>query len=181
MYVIDEEGISRRVGVRERLTQEQLRQHVNRRASRWREKNKEKHSEYMKRYAKAYVVSPEKKKEYARRQAAAIRADPVRYARMKEKWRLKSAKRRGPSKRPTRIAEYKKKRRRGKLWDQWKARQLELQDWRCAHCKGDLKKLGFQVDHIVPRFAGGGDEETNLWMMCPRCNRTKHYHRTYLL
>lgn len=30
-----------------------------------------------------------------------------------------------------------------------------------------------EIDHIVPEAVGGTDEEDNLWLACPRCNRYK--------
>lgn len=30
-----------------------------------------------------------------------------------------------------------------------------------------------QVEHVVPLSRGGTDEEINLWLSCPRCNRYK--------
>jgi hypothetical protein len=30
-----------------------------------------------------------------------------------------------------------------------------------------------EIDHIIPVAEGGSDEETNLWLACPICNRHK--------
>ena len=30
-----------------------------------------------------------------------------------------------------------------------------------------------EVEHIIPRAKGGGDDESNLWLSCPICNRYK--------
>ncbi len=30
-----------------------------------------------------------------------------------------------------------------------------------------------EIEHIVPRAKGGTDDETNLWLACPLCNRAK--------
>lgn len=40
----------------------------------------------------------------------------------------------------------------------------------CQHC-GARRDL--EVDHIVPRCRGGGDERANLQTLCGRCNRAK--------
>jgi hypothetical protein len=32
------------------------------------------------------------------------------------------------------------------------------------------------IDHIIPKAAGGTDDETNLWLACPRCNIYKDIH-----
>ena len=30
-----------------------------------------------------------------------------------------------------------------------------------------------EIEHLVPRALGGGDEESNLWLSCGLCNRYK--------
>lgn len=30
-----------------------------------------------------------------------------------------------------------------------------------------------EIEHIVPRSKGGSDDERNLWLACPLCNRAK--------
>lgn len=30
-----------------------------------------------------------------------------------------------------------------------------------------------EIEHIVPRAKGGSDDEDNLWLACPLCNRAK--------
>lgn len=30
-----------------------------------------------------------------------------------------------------------------------------------------------EIEHIIPTAKGGGDEESNLWLACPICNRHK--------
>ncbi len=55
---------------------------------------------------------------------------------------------------------------------------LEKYGGRCAYCgrtltagrKGDT---AFQVDHLHPRYLGGGDELDNLVPACQLCNRYK--------
>ena len=46
---------------------------------------------------------------------------------------------------------------------------------RCGYCLAPqslvLGKL--EIDHIFPLARGGTDEETNLWLACPRCNEHK--------
>ncbi len=44
-------------------------------------------------------------------------------------------------------------------------------DNHCAYCGVELGK--FQVDHIVPKYAGGSDEIANLNPACCRCNNRK--------
>ena len=46
---------------------------------------------------------------------------------------------------------------------------------RCAYCHSPLFLFpaAKQLDHIVPRSAGGGDDESNLCLCCPACNGHK--------
>ena len=47
---------------------------------------------------------------------------------------------------------------------------------RCEYCKlpQELSPwYTFNVEHVLPRQHGGGDEPTNLALACPRCNRLK--------
>jgi hypothetical protein len=45
----------------------------------------------------------------------------------------------------------------------------------CAYCRTpeDLTVATFEVEHIVPRSAGGETELNNLCLACPTCNRCK--------
>lgn len=46
---------------------------------------------------------------------------------------------------------------------------------RCAYCHSPQALMGveFEVDHIVPRSAGGQTTLDNLCLSCPNCNRAK--------
>lgn len=46
---------------------------------------------------------------------------------------------------------------------------------RCAYCQTaeDLTATHFEVEHIVPRAAGGETVFANLCLACPMCNRFK--------
>lgn len=48
------------------------------------------------------------------------------------------------------------------------------QRWRCACCKTNLKKVGHHVDHIHPIAAGGGNDKSNLQLLCAPCNQSKN-------
>lgn len=43
----------------------------------------------------------------------------------------------------------------------------------CACCRSRIKN-GFHIDHITPLSAGGGNEITNIQLLCPSCNMKKH-------
>jgi hypothetical protein len=46
---------------------------------------------------------------------------------------------------------------------------------RCGYCLSPqrLVMARLEVEHIIPRARGGTDEESNLWLSCPLCNRAK--------
>lgn len=43
----------------------------------------------------------------------------------------------------------------------------------CKGCDGHFAYKQFEVDHIVPRASGGGDELDNLQLLCRQCNGSK--------
>jgi hypothetical protein len=43
----------------------------------------------------------------------------------------------------------------------------------CAHCGRKIRKSEIDVDHIVPQSKGGGNESSNLQILCAHCNRSK--------
>jgi hypothetical protein len=46
---------------------------------------------------------------------------------------------------------------------------------RCGYCRSsqEYSTAVFEVEHLVPRAAGGSDEESNLWLACRMCNLFK--------
>ena len=48
-----------------------------------------------------------------------------------------------------------------------------LQEGECAVCHETLAYRSCEIDHIVPRAKGGGDEMENLQILCAPCNRDK--------
>ncbi|NOX63150.1 MAG: HNH endonuclease [Chloroflexi bacterium] len=46
---------------------------------------------------------------------------------------------------------------------------------RCGYCLTPEVLVGMEmeIDHIIPLSLGGSDEESNLWLACPQCNRHK--------
>ena len=46
---------------------------------------------------------------------------------------------------------------------------------RCGYCLSPqhLVMARIEIEHIVPVSKGGSNEETNLWLACPLCNRYK--------
>ena len=52
---------------------------------------------------------------------------------------------------------------------------LDAAQGRCAYCLSPEQRRGvaFEVDHIIPRSAGGRTQLDNLCLSCPTCNRHK--------
>ena len=46
------------------------------------------------------------------------------------------------------------------------------QEWKCGHCK-NLFDASYEVDHIVPLFKGGSNNESNLVALCRNCHGRK--------
>jgi hypothetical protein len=46
---------------------------------------------------------------------------------------------------------------------------------RCGYCLSPQRLImaRLEVEHIIPRAKGGSDDESNLWLSCPLCNRHK--------
>ncbi|MCP4419898.1 MAG: HNH endonuclease [Chloroflexi bacterium] len=46
---------------------------------------------------------------------------------------------------------------------------------RCGYCLSpqSLTMARLEIEHIIPLAKGGSNEETNLWLACPICNRYK--------
>ena len=53
-----------------------------------------------------------------------------------------------------------------------KNRVAARQRWRCAVCK-ELLDETFEIDHIVPLFRGGTNDEINLQALCKRDHTLK--------
>jgi 5-methylcytosine-specific restriction endonuclease McrA len=62
--------------------------------------------------------------------------------------------------------------------DALRDRLAEAQNWRCCYCGGRMDGTATDPDaptfeHVVPRSAGGGDEEGNLAIACRECNMAR--------
>ena len=46
---------------------------------------------------------------------------------------------------------------------------------RCGYCLSPQKYVMavLEIEHLMPKAKGGGDEEENLWLACPLCNGYK--------
>jgi 5-methylcytosine-specific restriction protein A len=64
-----------------------------------------------------------------------------------------------------------------KAWYTLRKQILVRDAWTCQTCGricSDLREA--QVDHIVPKSAGGGDTPENLQCLCLRCHARKGIH-----
>lgn len=52
-------------------------------------------------------------------------------------------------------------------------RLLLLQQGKCACCNCELHESGFHLDHIQPLSKGGPHSDSNIQLLCPRCNLSK--------
>jgi 5-methylcytosine-specific restriction endonuclease McrA len=52
---------------------------------------------------------------------------------------------------------------------------------RCAYCQTpeELTAVTFEIEHIIPRVAGGDTTAENLCLACPTCNRHKAHRQFF--
>lgn len=62
----------------------------------------------------------------------------------------------------------------GKLTNGIAAKLMLLQKGQCACCRASLKKTGHHLDHINPLALGGAHDDSNVQLLCPPCNMSKH-------
>lgn len=55
-----------------------------------------------------------------------------------------------------------------------KAMVLNRDNYTCQYCKGKHKDSKLEVHHIMFRSKGGGDEESNLIVLCHTCHKNLH-------
>ena len=53
-------------------------------------------------------------------------------------------------------------------------RLMDLQRGLCAACRCDLKSSGRHLDHIQPLSKNGSNTDSNIQLLCPSCNSSKH-------
>ncbi|WP_040695298.1 HNH endonuclease [Nodosilinea nodulosa] len=48
-------------------------------------------------------------------------------------------------------------------------------NYQCGYCRSLQKYVlgALEIEHIIPKAAGGSDEEENLWLACRLCNSYK--------
>jgi len=66
------------------------------------------------------------------------------------------------------------KRGYGAKWDKLRLRILQRDNYLCLPCKqAGVLTAAKQVDHIIAKANGGGDNEVNLQSICITCHRLK--------
>ena len=50
---------------------------------------------------------------------------------------------------------------------------LTKTDGVCAHCGKEISFEKTTIEHFVPKYRGGGDDERNLLPLCKNCNKQK--------
>lgn len=50
---------------------------------------------------------------------------------------------------------------------------LSRDKFTCQYCGSSAPEVVLEVDHIIPKSKGGGNEETNLVTACKKCNLGK--------
>lgn len=63
-------------------------------------------------------------------------------------------------------------RKTGKVSRDIAQRLLALQRGKCACCAKRLNRK-YEIDHVVPLARGGAHCDSNMQLLCPRCNRSK--------
>lgn len=101
----------------------------------------------------------------------------------KEMLKIKTSKRRATNKGKLQRIIHEQKRRTNKANSQGihTATQIlnlfELQSGKCVYCDTKLNKSGnnkYHVDHIMPLSKGGSNDISNIQLLCPTCNMSKH-------
>ena len=58
-----------------------------------------------------------------------------------------------------------------KNWDKTKKRVLKRDNYQCQQCGETEGEM--HLDHIVPRRLGGSEDDSNMQILCKRCNLSK--------
>ena len=62
----------------------------------------------------------------------------------------------------------------GKISRDIAERLMILQKGKCPVCRVDLRVAGFHLDHMQALSNGGAHEDSNIQLLCPPCNLSKH-------
>ena len=94
--------------------------------------------------------------------AIASVCEPVHWSAVSERWRLGNH---GMQRRRLVQDLIDPEREKGALWS--------LQQRLCCGCQYELPLHVLEIDHIIPKSEGGGDQAGNIQLLCPKCNKIK--------
>ena len=64
--------------------------------------------------------------------------------------------------------------RKSEDFKKWECKQFLDQGGTCYYCDDPLWDKRQNVEHIIPKSKGGGNEKTNLVLACSDCNKKKY-------
>lgn len=140
------------------------RETIKARSAKWREDNPERSKANTSAYR---IANKEKAKSWF---TAWYKSHPAEYREIQERYRLKNKDKKNIA---TQNHRARKKANGGKLSKGIIQKLLMLQKGKCPVCKADLRKTGYHLDHVVPIAKGGKNEDKNVQLLCPTCNRKK--------
>lgn len=133
------------------------------RVKQWREANADRHAEN----AKNWRINNKSRSDQNRREWR--RKNPDRAAMLAKRWRMNNPKKQ-------RIIMFNRNCITRGLRHIVKHGAIErlfmLQNGKCTYCKTSVSEV-FDIDHITPVSRGGDNNEHNLQLLCPSCNRSK--------
>jgi 5-methylcytosine-specific restriction protein A len=62
---------------------------------------------------------------------------------------------------------------RGRAWMATRDRVAKAHGYRCSGCNCTWSPVHDKIDHTVPRWKGGSDEDSNLQPLCAECHGAK--------
>lgn len=62
---------------------------------------------------------------------------------------------------------------RGRAWMATRDRVAKANGYRCARCSRTWSPITDKIDHTIPRWKGGSDEDFNLKPLCDACHLAK--------
>lgn len=145
------------------------------RQAEWRAEHKEEAVEYAKQYRieNKKVIAQKRREKYLLNIEAVKQRARELYPRHRERMSASSKTHRATRK--DLHAAYGENKRIRRLNGEGKL--MTEQGHKCPYCLGDLRVIGFNLDHYVPLARGGPHQDSNMQLTCPPCNsrkRAKH-------